>query len=174
MVDVCLGNPYKLNYKWQTLCEDLAKLMKKSVKNGDKVRVYSSMAKPVLGAEDVIVYIVPNEGMSRVAEHFNERDGSDALGCTHTGDKSASEVYIDSEYAGEKLPPDYVAKLIWHEIAHNKSKLGNHKMHRGSGLLKAFVRSRDGITSNDIKFMRKHLYAQVRQWTGGFDFSAPP
>ncbi|SON55555.1 hypothetical protein HDIA_2014 [Hartmannibacter diazotrophicus] len=173
MVAVCLGNPYKLQYKWQQLCEELAGLLKKSL-NGETVRVYSTMAKPALGPEDVMVYVVPNEEMGRVAEHFDVRDGGNALGCTFTGEKSASEVYIDSEYAGEKLPPDYVAKLIWHEIAHNKSRLGNHKMHRGHGLLQAFVRSRDGLTSDDIKFMRKHIHAQVRQWTGGFDFGAPP
>ena len=174
MVEVCLGNPHKLNYQWKTLCDEVYTLMKKSVKMGGKLRVYSTMAKPALGAEDVMVYIVPNEEMSRVAEHFNVRDESDALGCTYTGDQSASEVYIAGEYADEKLPPDYVAKLIWHEIAHNKSKLGNHKMHRGKGLLQSFVRSRNSLESDDIKFMRKHLNAHVRQWTGGFDFSAPP
>ena len=174
MVEICLGNPYKLKYKWTSLCEELVGLMKKSIKKGDKIRVYSTMSKPALGPEDVMVYIVPNEGMARVAEHFNVRDGGNAFGCTVIGEQSACEVYIDSEYAGEKLQPTYVSKLIWHEVAHNKSRLSNHKMHRGSGLLKAVVSDRDGLTPEDIQFMRKHVYTHVRQWTGGFDFGAPP
>ena len=171
MVQVCLGNPFKLKYKWQSLCEEVFDLLKPSKKRGSSLRVFSTMVKPTLGPADVMIYIIPNQDMSLVARHFDEWDEEPEAGFTHRREPCASEVYLDSEYAGETLPPDYVAKLIWHEIAHNKGKIGNKGLHGGTGLRKKTVTNRDTLDKDfDVPFMKKVLHAHVRQWTGGFDF----
>jgi len=166
--NIVLGNPFKMKYRWQELCDETIKLFKPSVKKGNKIRVFSTMTNPGVLPTDAIVYVIPNQDFSLVARHFGMWDEARELGVTYPGRPSACEVYRDTEIEGEHMPPSMLAKVIWHEVGHNKAQMGIRAFHRQDGLRVDRLTRHDQLTKSNSSFMATYLVKDVPQWTGGF------
>jgi hypothetical protein len=74
---------------------------------------------------ELLIYVVPSQGKSVIARKYPEaeRPGSKNSGATYPGNKGAiSEIYFD-KFAAEDWPG--MAKIAFHELMHNKLRIGN-------------------------------------------------
>lgn len=115
---------------------------------------------------DLIVYLVQN-----TADSVFTRFGADAHPSGHGGRTCldiperlrASEVYVRSEFGS------LLAKVIFHEILHNKTGWSNSRLHghHHGGVSAEAIRADTLVTDEDLDLMGTHLGAAHPQWTGG-------
>lgn len=171
MYRVVLGNPTKMKYQWQRLCEEVHALFHQVIKHKDctfdKVRVNSTMDVPTIASHDLLIYIFKNSNCSPVASHFSASKGPN--GCTAwSGNETGSEVYIRGLEG-----PSHVAKLIFHEAMHNKLHKGD-SLHAQGGLASEIIYPDTALTEKNIESMAKALSKSQGQWTGAWDLIYDP
>ena len=121
--NIWLGNPYRLHYKWDALCTEVASLFSPAIGRYDRthtprlerVRCRSTMQRPQLGRLDLLVYVVPIRDFGFGGVDFAPNAGGrgqDNAGFTVTsaGDV-CSEVYVGDMMqsgSGIKLRADFL------------------------------------------------------------------
>ena len=172
---IWLGNPYKLHFHWNALCAEVVKLFRPVIDEYDSqqkvrsrrfgsVRCSSRMTLPLVGARDLLVYVVPTPQYGFVGVDFGRGGREIAGGLTLTWRinlkgkhvrRVASEVSVsdhDVVSGGAILRVDWlttspptirvnkkysvgmVARLIFHEALHNRTGLGNRALHHHPGV----------------------------------------
>jgi hypothetical protein len=115
---------------------------------------------------ELLVYFVPapiDTILDKIQNALGVRDSGGLTVFIHNGEH-ASEVYAN---VGDS---DLVARVAFHEIMHNKLKLGNtmHNLHiGGGGIANASTGVNDNLTQKNINLMAAHLRDRHPQWTGG-------
>ena len=126
-----------------------------------------------ISSKDLLCYIV-SDFDSSVVKKFDSTitDGGTAgntsfkTGATST---SASEVYLDVITNACTDVALGMAKLIFHELMHNKATMGDSLHSQGGGGLAAeTVTESTTRTLANVAFMKARLANQVIQWQGGF------
>jgi len=115
---------------------------------------------------DVVVYLVQNPTDSvfarfGVAAHPSGHGGRTCY--TIPGRLRASEVYVRSEFGS------LLAKVVFHEVLHNKTGWGNSRLHghHHGGVSAASIRHDTVVSDEDLDLMGTHVGAAHPQWTGG-------
>jgi len=75
----------------------------------------------------------------------------------------ASEVYVKSS------DPIFLAKLAFHELMHNRLKLGDAELHSQGGLASGNISSSTPLTAANIEAMARVIKDPIAQWTEGID-----
>jgi hypothetical protein len=161
---VYLGNPNQLRYPWQSLCEQVHALIEPALRHTqrfDAVRVRSTMAAPALIETDVIVYVVRSQLQSILARRLEHAPSPNHQGSTapSAADEVASEAYMQGTDTTQ------LARVIVHELMHNKTNLGNEQLHRLGGVC---ATPPQAPTTQNQRLLARHMSRKVRQWLGGF------
>jgi hypothetical protein len=124
---------------------------------------------------DLICYIVPNFARGKVRHfnsHFLSREGSAGNTALFPEDlpvSAASEIYtdvIDSVALSKGLA---YANLIFHELMHNKTGMGDRlHLYGGEGLAAINVREVSTLNEDNIAFMVARLNRPMRQYVASF------
>ncbi|MEM9427920.1 MAG: hypothetical protein AAGA32_00280 [Pseudomonadota bacterium] len=140
-MNVVLGNPHKARYDWQGLVDAVWAGLSPAVKRArglTHLGVHSSMTHVSLGPHDLLVYVMPSEDEAVVTKAFKPRGAvpRDAAGYTGWAEgKTGSEVYLRVATQSSRLqPPAQVARLVIHEILHNKTHMNGTQLHASLGL----------------------------------------
>ena len=166
--NIWLGNPHQSGYRWQELCEEVAKLFApvvKKHKDYDKVYVRSTMAKPSLLPHELLVYVVPAPSHGVIGTRFGSTgNAEDQYGYTKwEGVETGAEVYV------RQLEPKYVAKFVFHEALHAKTHL-EAGLHKKGGLADGHLDYQDAVlTKKNVALMSDNLRNNYAPWMGGFD-----
>jgi hypothetical protein len=126
-------------------------------------RVYfaSTTAKPV--GHELLVYFMPaNVSVIKNVPNMNGSPNLSADGAT-APKSGASEVYVKSS------DPIFLAKLAFHELMHNRLKLGDAELHPQGGLAAASISSSTPLTTANIEAMARVISDPIAQWTEGID-----
>jgi hypothetical protein len=171
MYRVVLGNPTKMKFQWQKLCEEVRDLFLPIIKHKDctfdKIRVNSTMEVPSIASHDLLIYVFQNSNCSPVSSHFSAPKGKN--GCTAWGASgTGSEVYVRGLEGAS-----HVAKLIFHEAMHNKLHKGE-SLHAQGGLASEIIYPDTALNDKNIESMAKALSKSQSQWTGGWDMINDP
>lgn len=176
--NVWLANPQQLTYNWQVLCEEVAKhflhVIRKSNEFGS-VTVRSTMTKPVLHANELLVYVLGSRHHSVVDDEFGP--GGDTGGYTafqRSGNHlTASEVYMHPEGEEVRLNPRKLAIMVYHEAMHNILQEGNELHRRGELAAKPVNYDTAKHRKNDDKDMARALSRMAPQWLNGWAYAKP-
>ncbi|HKP59454.1 MAG TPA: hypothetical protein VJV78_22175 [Polyangiales bacterium] len=161
---VYLGNPKALQYRWHDLAVAVRDILQPAFPKNSTRKLYvkSTMSAPTLKMGEVLVYVAPSQGQSILARSFDIGVAASRAGFTIVSDVdgAASEAYV----AGTTSPGD-LARVICHEILHNKTPLETNALHKRGGL----SASPPGApTVDDYRLLTRHLTAPGKQWLGGF------
>lgn len=168
-LNVCFGNPKHLKYQWQALVHETVKLFVPVIKASKKfkrVHVYSTMQRPKLLPQDILIYVLPNKPSGIVGSHFGVNSGGPDGHTAWGADGIGSEVYKRS------WNPRMLARLAYHEAMHNKLKKGD-AMHSHGGLAGSPIYEDTKDTQANIKRFAEALGKNRHQWTGGWDVAKP-
>lgn len=161
--NIYLGNPAKLEYPWKRLVDEVQRLLSPAFAAGsrwDRLYVKSTMSAPTLLEGEVLVYVVRSQLSSVLGRKLGLHPEPGHGGLTQmTDSRAASEAYMQ----GTDTP--MLARVICHELFHNKTGLENEQMHALGGLCASPTQA--PIRSN-YDLLRKHLAKPVQQWLGGF------
>jgi hypothetical protein len=122
---------------------------------------------------ELLVYFV-SSSTDTILRSINDVIGTPDLGGTTVfmrNGEHASEVFVSIGNS------DLVARMAFHEIMHNKLRLGD-TMHTlpidrgGGGLARAVISNTDNLTQGNIDLMAAHLWDRHPQWTGGCSAAA--
>jgi len=165
---VYLGNPYRMKYDWQELVEAVAVLFKPVIDASsrfDALRVRSTRTAPVLARHELLCYVLPARGSSVItSENFGSAAssrGEDGTTAWQNRGVFVSEVYKHG------WNPDMLARIIYHELMHNKLREGN-SMHRRGGLAAAEIGEDSDQRRANTRRFGSRLHVRHQQWVGGF------
>lgn len=119
----------------------------------------------VVTDKDVAVYLVESAEHSAFARfgvaHRSGHGGLTASGID--GGKSACEVYV------EQQPGTLLARLIFHEVLHNKTGWGNRQLHshHHGGVSAESLQVNTALTAEDVALLVANLDREHEQWWGG-------
>jgi len=100
---------------------------------------------------------------------FSGALGHDGTTTWKTGGNGLSEVYV-SRF---KDDPKALAALAFHEMMHNKLRMGK-ALHGKGGLANEEVSAATSLTDNNIKLMAGKLDDKAPQWIGGWSYASDP
>jgi hypothetical protein len=149
--------PQKLAWQVQS---HLADLFSPCISNDfENNWVYFADAQNKPDKHELLVYFMPAQTsiikhVPSVAAPDLSIDGNTAYAA------GASEVYVKSS------DPLLLANLAFHELMHNRLKVGN-SLHRQGGLASAVVYNSTEITKDNIRAMAKVISKPIKQWTDG-------
>lgn len=138
----------------------------------DTVRIIT--ATDSIGTKDLLCYVVSSFANSVVTNFDSTVTGGDGVAgntCFKTGgtNTAASEVYMDVITNACDDVAKGMANLIFHELMHNKSLMGNELHSKGGGGLAAEVVTQSTARSQgNVDFMKARLGKDITQWQGGF------
>ena len=119
-----------------------------------------SAAAPV--SPELLVYFMPSR--TSIVKNFVGTNASVDLSAdgftAFSATASASEVYVKSD------DPVLLARLAFHELMHNRLKMGENLHHLG-GLAAAVIYKDTPLTDSNIKRMAAVLRSPITQWTAG-------
>ncbi len=157
---IYLGNPKGANCAWWDLVCAAQRLFEQCLPKGHDINVAMVDKPPALTSRDVMVYVLPSAMDSVVARRFKSSVGGSGL-TGWSSAETASEIYL----AGIR-DSGALARLIFHEVLHNKLHYSDSKLHPLGGLAGDPVG--DHLTSGNKKLMQTALQKPRTQWTGGF------
>jgi len=136
----------------------------------DSVRVKMVDQKPTLQSTDILVYLVPSHPSGLLGTRFGREEKADnqygraAWNAAET--EFGAEVYV--RHLTDQ--PWDIAKFVWHEVLHVKTKEEN-EMHKRGGLAGDIEFGYQGswLTDQNIKDMAAYMGKKRPMWTGGFD-----
>ena len=170
---IYLGNPHKMKINTYHVEDATWYLFNKSVQLYKK-DTFSSVVvkmvdqKPSLQQTDLLVYLVPSHPKGVLGTRFGTKvKAENQYGWTDwEGNDYGAEVYVRDL---TDQPWD-IAKFVWHEALHVKTKEGK-EMHKRGGLAGDIETGVEGswLTERNIKDMAKHIDEKRPMWTGGFD-----
>jgi hypothetical protein len=176
--NVWLGNPQALKYYWNDLCEEVYKHFKYvTAQHGEfsRVLVRSTMTKPVLHANELLVYIINAKPSSVVSQRFGSGGGTGGYTAFERSGShvTASEAYMHASGDEARLKPRELAMIIYHEAMHNILQEGD-ELHRRGGLAAENIHydTAKHRTEND-KAMAKALSKMAPQWLDGWNYAKP-
>jgi hypothetical protein len=110
---------------------------------------------------ELLVYFMPaGKSVVKNVPNLNKPVDLNAGGTTvHLA--GASEVYVKSDDAV------LLAKLAFHELMHNRLKLGDDQLHPQGGLAAASISPSTTLNDRNIKSMQAALNTPITQWTAG-------
>jgi hypothetical protein len=167
MVDplVCIGKP-ELYVKISNTLQSYFDAVGKAMRPADKITVSWDQGTPAPAPQDLLVYFTSPE--FSVVERFAGTPanlGADGWTFYKTGaDKRVTEVA--SEVYCRALDPDFLAKLAFHEIMHNKLAIGN-ELHKRNGLAQETVGPDTKLTPENSRDLGAAMRNAHPQWTGG-------
>lgn len=171
MYRVVLGNPTRMRYQWQSLCQEVHALFLPVIRHADcrfdRLRVNSTMDVPTIAGHDLLIYVFASSACSPVAEHFQAQRGYSGT-TAWRGDSTGSEVYVRGLEG-----PRHVAKIIFHEAMHNKLHRGDN-LHSQGGLAAETIYADTPLTDANIATMAPALATSRPQWTGAWDMINDP
>jgi hypothetical protein len=163
---ICLGNAKGADCAWWDLVCATQRLFEQCLPKGHDVNVAMVDKPPALTRRDVLVYVVPSSMDSVVAHRFKcSTDGNGATGWTSA--ETASEIYLSGIRDSSAL-----ARLIFHEILHNKLHYSDAKLHPLGGLAGNPIG--DHLTTRNKQLMQTAFQKAQTQWTGGFASTNDP
>ncbi|MGD9587815.1 MAG: hypothetical protein AB7Q37_08020 [Pyrinomonadaceae bacterium] len=162
------------------------------------VNVQNRYSRPGLGPHDLACYVLPVKNFGFGGVDFGKTDEGrpESAGLTTHADKVVcSEVYLGEEivesetafllkvdkmtnpekgvWVKERWNPQYVSRLIYHELMHNVTpKWSEKKLHVQPGVSvgKESPERNASQSKDDIRILAKHMdTAENSQWLGGFD-----
>jgi hypothetical protein len=117
--------------------------------------------KPV--RHELLVYFMPaNVSVIKNVPNMSGSPNLSAHGATAPR-SGASEVYVKSS------DPIFLAKLAFHELMHNRLKLGDAELHSQWGLASGNISSNTPLTVANIEAMAGVIKDPIAQWTEGID-----
>jgi hypothetical protein len=191
--NVRLVNPWKMWFKREQVMHEVASLFRPVAEAAkfEDVNVTATLALPTLMPSDVLVYLLPNEGYSLLEKAFGE-GGGDPAGRTVV-EYGASEVYIAGPTSGSGgvsmridhkqghtatfefvHDPPTIAKVVFHEVLHNKLKMSDAQLHNqkgpGNALFRKELLPHSKRSAEDTALLAKVLGKTRPQWTKGWNY----
>ena len=171
---IYLGQPYASelcprNYDWAGLCRQVKAVFDPVIASSndyDTLVVTHSAAAPAIETDHLLCYVLPTHSRGYQLIGPWRGIGTNAFvlgGFTYTGsDIAGSEVYMNqrSDQAG-------LARLIVHELMHNKLEEDDQALHRRNGL--AERNATGDLSSENVTALVAHLGDRRQQWTGGWE-----
>ena len=109
---------------------------------------------------DVVIYFLLDSGQSLVRKKLGVEPPTTDGGCTYfNGAVTLSEVYVDGS-----MPATRLANVAFHELMHNKLKLGDG-MHVLGGVAAKPTQENSRLNPESIRRMSKALFNPVPQYT---------
>ena len=123
-----------------------------------------------IASNEVLIYFVRNKDDSIVKQAWASANPGGAAGYTYINgsDGNISEIYVEtaiSQLSGGGDLTRGLAVLAFHELMHNKLRLGN-ALHSHGGAAAAAVSNETKLTAKNISAMAKALDKRVKQNTG--------
>jgi hypothetical protein len=161
---VYLGNPTGLGFRWQELVNAVHALLEPAIPRTtdyDRLRVESTMRRPTVGDQEVMVYVLRNQFSSLLSRRFGAHPSPRHAGLTypHPTEGTGSEVYLQGNSVEQS------ARNIVHELLHNKTGMSNEQLHPLGGLCASPPAA--PIDSN-FDLLASSFTRTVPQWLGGF------
>jgi hypothetical protein len=112
-------------------------------------------------SHDVVVYFVLDRSQSLVRKQMGIEPPAGAGGgfTLSNGHVTLSEVYVDGS-----MPAHRLANVAFHELMHNKQKMGN-EMHTLGGVAGSPTQERAILSAESIRRMSAALFRTVPQYT---------
>ncbi|MBX2880428.1 MAG: hypothetical protein KTR32_10875 [Granulosicoccus sp.] len=166
--NIYLGNPYRMTYDWQELVEAVWDLFKPAVDVSGQfntLRVKSTRTAPVLRRHELLCYVLPGRGSSVITSDVFGSAAS-SLGADGTTAWQNEGLFVSEVYR-HGWAPDMLARIIYHELMHNKFREGN-AMHRRGGMAAAEIGEDTEQRRANTRRLGNRLHIPRRQWTDGF------
>jgi hypothetical protein len=123
--------------------------------------VYFADLNTKLDRHELLVYFMPpNVSVIKNVPHLTDPPDLTADGNTAYA-AGASEVYVKNR------DPALLAKLAFHELMHNRLKLGDTRLHPQGGLASAEINASTQLTPQNIRTMAAAIDTPIKQWTDG-------
>ncbi len=121
-------------------------------------------------SNELLVYFVASSGATLTPGFGLTGDlGTDGTTKWKIGGEALSEVYV-SRF---RTQPKALAALAFHELMHNKLRMGN-SLHGKGGLAKEEITAATELTDDNIKLMAGKLADRAPQWIGGWSYASDP
>ena len=166
---VYLGDPFTMKYEWKKLVAAVKKLLAPTLEFSskyDEAQVVVARTAPAIADHELLCYVVPARGNSVIdLQEFNisaANLGQDGTTVWRDPATSVCEVYR------HEWEPELLAKLVYHELMHNKLRESN-RMHRRKGLASAVIEEDTEQKQANSRLMGRRLHRKQPQWLDGFN-----
>ncbi|WP_165226695.1 hypothetical protein [Aquisphaera insulae] len=177
---VWLANPQELKYNWSELCKEVAGHfvhVTRETDDYDSVIVRSTMTKPVLHANELLVYVLAAKLHSVVDDGFGPGGGPGGYTAFQRSGShlTASEAYMHPVGEEVRLKPRELAIVIFHEAMHNILQEGDELHRRGGMAADAEHMNFDTVKHRkaDDRDLARALSRMAPQWLDGWLYAKP-
>lgn len=161
---VCIGKP-ELYVKITNTLQSYFDAVGRAMRPAGKITVSWEQGSPQPTKQDVLVYFTsPDFSVVSKFAGTPANPSSDGWTFMKTVDNRVSEVA--SEVYCKALDSDFLAKLAFHEIMHNKLGIGN-ELHKRNGMAQATVGPDTKLTPENSRDLAAAMPNAHPQWTGG-------